>query len=93
MTTTTINFERIGTIDDFYKLLKQELPLPEYFGDNLDALWDVLTGDIDLPAQIQFTNMTLNQLEQFDKLIMVFEDAAAELGEDFIFEYYLNVNQ
>lgn len=92
MTTAIINFEKIGSFDDFYKILAQELRLPDYFGENLDALWDLLTGDLSLPAHIQFTNMALNQLEPFDKLISLFEDAAAELGDDFVFEYFLNTN-
>lgn len=83
------DFDRIGTEQDFYKIAAQQLHLPEYFGNNLDALWDVLTGGIDLPVNIRFTNLTLGQLETFDRIIQVFEDAQNELGDDFSFEYYL----
>ena len=89
MNTETFNFERIGSIEDFYKIAKKELSLPEHFGNNLDALWDSLNGDVELPLQVQFTNLTMNQLEQFNKLILLFEEAAAELGDNLIFEYYL----
>lgn len=89
MNTATFNFERIGTIEDFYKLAKTELQLPDHFGENLDALWDSVTGDVKLPVQVQFINMTMNQLEQFDKLILLFEEATAELGNSLVFEYYL----
>ncbi len=89
MNTATFDFVRIGTIEDFYMLAEKELKLPEYFGKNLDALWDCLTGDVALPLQVQFINLTMNQLEQFDKLITLFEDAAAELGDGLSFEYYL----
>lgn len=89
MKTAVFDFERIGTIGDFYKIATTELNLPEYFGNNLDALWDSVTGEIELPVTIQFTNLTLGQLEQFDKLIVLFEDAAAELGDNLTFEYYL----
>lgn len=92
MNTAIFNFEKIGTIEDFYKIAAKQLSLPEYFGNNLDALWDCLTGDIELPVAVQFINMSMNQLERFDKLIILFEDAANELGEDFVFEYYLKNN-
>ncbi len=89
MNTAIFNFEKIGTIEDFYAIAIKELSLPAYFGNNLDALWDCLTGAIALPAEVQFINMSLNQLESFDKLITLFQDAADALGEDFVFEYYL----
>ncbi|WP_114791739.1 barstar family protein [Niabella yanshanensis] len=83
------DFERIGTIDDFYVILVRELGLPEHFGRNLDALWDSLTGDVALPVSIQFVNLSMAQLETFEKQISLFEEAAEELGADFTFEYYL----
>ncbi|SDD17810.1 barstar family protein [Niabella drilacis] len=83
------DFDRIGTEADFYKTAITKLELPEYFGNNLDALYDVLTGAIALPVLIRFTDLSLGQLEKFSDIIAVFEDAAAELEEQLIFEYYL----
>lgn len=89
MNQVKFNFERIGTTDDFYTVAKRKLKLPDHFGNNLDALWDCITGDITLPVSIQFTHLSMQQLETFGKLIQLFEDAADELGEGFSFEYYL----
>ncbi|MCH5683636.1 barstar family protein [Niabella sp. W65] len=83
------DFERIGTVEDFYLVAMRELKLPEHFGKNLDALWDSITGDIALPVDVQFVNLSMGQLETFEKLISLFEEAAEELGENFNFEYYL----
>lgn len=92
MTDTIIfDFDRIATVKDFYTVAAKKLLLPEYFGNNLDALWDSLTGDIDLPVHIEFINLTLNKLETFEDVISVFEEAAVELGEDFLFSYSLGV--
>ena len=33
--------------EDFYNTIEKELPLPDYFGSNLDALSDVLTENGD----------------------------------------------
>lgn len=37
-------------------ILKEKLNLPEYYGENLDALWDCLTGDIAMPLSIVWEN-------------------------------------
>ncbi|HRN47703.1 MAG TPA: barstar family protein [Niabella sp.] len=90
MNSVTFDFNRIGTLDDFYKVAVKEFNLSDHFGNNLDALWDSINGDIELPVTVIFQNLSLNQLEYFDKLILLFEEAAYELGDNFAFEYYLN---
>ena len=39
-----------------HQILKQELNLPDYYGENLDALWDCLTTDIKLPITIEWVD-------------------------------------
>ncbi|MFT3904447.1 MAG: barstar family protein [Niabella sp.] len=85
----TFDFDRISSIEDFYKFAQSALNLPEHFGNNLDALWDCLTGDIALPMEVHFVNLTMNQLERFDNLITLFEDASTETNGGILFEYYL----
>ena len=53
-----IDFTDIGDYEDFYDQLKEKLPLPDYFGDNLDALYDSLTGFVQLPLHLEFVKMT-----------------------------------
>lgn len=36
-----------ASLDRVYDILARELGLPQHFGRNLDALYDVLTGDVD----------------------------------------------
>lgn len=62
--------------------LKEELPLPDYFGRNLDALYDVLT-EYRKPLTIKLTNK--EQIETYlggygESLLEVFADAADENG-------------
>lgn len=80
------DFDTIQTIDDFYAIAVKYLQLPEYFGNNLDALWDCVTGEIELPIEIYFINITTPQLEQYDGVIAVFEDASLELDDDLSFK-------
>lgn len=88
MSTIYIDFTDIGDDEDFYAQLKEKLPLPEYFGNNLDALSDVITGGLEMPLHLEFVNMTVDQLEIFEDLLTTLEDAEDET-EDFTFTYFL----
>lgn len=83
-----IDFTDIGDFEDFYTQLKEKLTLPEYFGDNLDALFDSITGAVELPLHLEFVNMTVTQLEIFEDLLTTLEDAEEET-EGFTFSYFL----
>ena len=88
MKTVYIDFTEIGDYEDFYAQLKEKLTLPEFFGGNLDALYDSLTGAVELPLNIEFVNLSVDQLETFEDLLVTLEDADDEL-DDFAFTYYL----
>lgn len=47
-----LNGRAIGSLDDLYDQLTRKLLLPAYFGRNLDALWDVLSADVEGPFKI-----------------------------------------
>jgi len=89
MKTIYIDFTNIGDYEDFYAQLKEKLTLPEHFGDNLDALYDVITGELEMPLHIEFVNMSVDQLEIFEDLLTTLEDAEEEMEEGFTFTYYL----
>ena len=84
-----IDFTNLLSEQDVYKKLGEELNFPEYFGNNLDALWDVITGDLELPATVHFIDITEEKAEQFADIISVFSDATAELNDDFNFQLHL----
>lgn len=86
--TIYIDFAEIGDYEDFYKILKQKIKLPDGFGDNLDALYDSITGFVELPLYLEFVNMSVDQLETFEDLLTTLEDAEEEL-EGFTFSYFL----
>lgn len=83
-----IDFSDLGDYEDFFTVLKEKLNLPADFGDNLDALFDSLTGFVEMPLHIEFVNMGVDQLEDFEDLLTTLEDAEEEI-EDFSFAYYL----
>lgn len=83
-----IDFSSIGTYDDFYKTLKEKLPLPEYFGENLDALFDSISGDLPLPLHLELVNLSVDQLEVFEDLLTTLDDLEEEV-EGFSYAFYL----
>ena len=83
-----IDFTDLGDYEDFYAQLKEKLMLPEFFGENLDALNDAITGFVELPLHIELVNMSVEQLETFEDLLLTLEDIEEEL-DDFTFAYYL----
>lgn len=88
MNTTYIDFADLGDYEDFYAQLKEKLELPAHFGDNLDALSDVISGELKMPLHLEFVNMSVDQLEIFEDLLTTLEDVEDDV-EDFSFAYYL----
>lgn len=86
--TVYIDFADLGDYEDFYAQLRTKMKLPEHFGDNLDALYDSLTGFVELPLHLEFVNMSVDQLETFEDLLTALEDAEEEV-EGFTFSYFL----
>jgi ribonuclease inhibitor len=87
-TLVRIDFEDIGSYQDFYSKLSEQTELPEWFGNNLDAMYDWVTGIVDLPLHLVFVNMHPAQLESFEDLLQLLEEAEEET-EDFYFSYFM----
>ncbi|WP_052447547.1 barstar family protein [Clostridium polynesiense] len=56
MITICLNGEEFHTVSELHKVLKTKFALPDYYGENLDALWDCLTTDITLPISLCWVN-------------------------------------
>ena len=80
-----LDFSECQYYEEIHQLIRQELELPEWYGRNLDALWDSLTGIMYLPAEITIIyhpkNKNAGAAEEIGKIIEVFREAAAEYDE------------
>jgi len=58
-----------------------------FYGKNLDALWDLLTGIVEGPIKFNWINAKISQkkLERFAKIISIFENASKQ-RDDLYFE-------
>ncbi|MGX8794897.1 barstar family protein [Fusibacter sp. JL298sf-3] len=73
------NFE---SIERLHKFLKDKLELPDYYGENLNALWDGLTAWVDLPlvVEIQRVDLFKNKLgNDASEFIQLLEEAVDEI--------------
>ncbi len=75
-----LDFSNCSTLSEIYDVMKDELELPEWFGGNMSAFWDALTGIIEVPAVIIFHKHVRNKdLSPFvEKLIEIAHRAERE---------------
>lgn len=77
-----IDGNQINSKEGLHKILKEKLELPDYYSNNLDALYDCLTGWVELPMTIIWLNYTesKNRLGDYaDKVLEVFKEVEEEL--------------
>ncbi|WP_061808770.1 barstar family protein [Rossellomorea vietnamensis] len=76
-------------MQEFHKYIKRNLDLPEYYGENLNALWDCLTGFIQLPLLLVWEKFDISKGhlgEDSEKILQLFKEVQEELEGDFIIE-------
>ena len=88
-----IDFSKCKYPMDLHNEIRKKLELPEWYGNNLDALWDMLTGFIETPIEITVIYKPENKAaenlkENVLKVIETFKDAAQE-DEEIKFSYEL----
>ncbi|WMT41382.1 barstar family protein [Paenibacillus sp. D2_2] len=71
--------------ENVHDWLKQELNLPEWYGHNLDALWDCVTGYLPRPLNIRWIADSEHE-NRYSAIVEVFQDAADQY-DDISFEY------
>lgn len=93
MKNIVIDFSKCKYPMDLHNQLSEKLELPEWYGNNLDALWDMITGFIETPISITVifkpdTKAAENLNENVLKIIETFKEAAQE-DDEIKFSYEL----
>lgn len=76
-----INGHTVHSLEDFYGELTRQLPFPPHFGNNIDALWDVLTVDIAGPVRIIWEHSAASRSamgDDFERVLSVLQAVAKE---------------
>ncbi|MBE6767235.1 MAG: barnase inhibitor [Ruminococcaceae bacterium] len=81
-----LDFSGCKYLGEVHELIKKELELPEFYGCNLDALWDAITGLMYVPANIKIifkpeTVAAQKLADEIEKIIEVFKEAKEEYGQ------------
>ena len=78
-----LDFGEITTIPELHRYLKDVFSFPDYYGNNMDALWDCLSCCYDASTTIELRNLDVlrNNLEDTAQILMeVFLDLHKEDG-------------
>ncbi|WLS76928.1 barstar family protein [Erwinia pyri] len=76
MKSISFDFAGIGGVEDFYRQFCRKFAIDIDFGNNLDALWDALTGMIELPSRVTFRHLATHpDAAQFKGIIAVMREA------------------
>jgi ribonuclease inhibitor len=73
----TIDFTGVKTVNEAHDIISNALDFPDWYGRNLSALWDLLTGYI-APYEIYIKGISLahkDLAEYIEKRIKIFLDA------------------
>ena len=78
-----LDFSSCKNLGDVHELIKKELELPKFYGCNLDALWDAVTGIMHVPTNIKIifkpeTASAHELADEIKKIIAVFKEAEQE---------------
>ncbi|WP_193016736.1 barstar family protein [Proteus sp. FME41] len=74
------DFKTLADKNAFYHDFALKFQLDDHFGNNLDALWDVLMGEIELPVNIIFKHLP-HHSSDFQPLVELMQEAQNELGK------------
>ena len=77
----TLDFTGCRYLGEIHKILKDKFGFPEYYGENLDALWDCLDNYCDYNLHVYIKGLS-DLPEDFNnyivKMLEVFEDVHEE---------------
>ncbi|MBX6366824.1 MAG: barstar family protein [Rhodospirillales bacterium] len=86
MSRIVISGDRIDTLEDIYDEVERQLTLP-YFGRNLDALWDVLTREVEGPVEILWREAEASRARlgaDFDRLTALLREVAEDRPDVYV---------
>ena len=83
-----LDFSKCSTRGEIYREIKKELEIPDWCGENLDALWDAVTGMMYTPAQITVRKKVKNNslLADVQQIVSVLYEAEEKYGQITVIE-------
>lgn len=88
MNIVELNGSEFKTRTELHIILKKCLDLPDYYGGNLDALWDCITTDVKLPVKIIWNDFNKSKENLGDysySVVKLFRNACTYHKDKFTF--------
>lgn len=91
-----IDGNSIKTESEFHAAISVALSLPPHYGNNLDALFDILSGDVERPVVLVWRDSSISKVgmgDSFERIVDVLrriESQDVEWGLAEVFELQLN---
>ncbi|MEZ1323580.1 barstar family protein [Pseudomonas fluorescens] len=75
----------ISTEEEFHKQISSSFSVTQYYGNNLNALWDLLSTDVERPIELTWTNSKHSEKSMGDsyKKILIILDRVKTQDENF----------
>jgi len=75
-----IDGSKIASEEDLHTAIAEGLDLPNWYGKNLDALWDALTGIVGRPLKITWIDaeQSKERLPRYEKYISLLQEVAEQ---------------
>ena len=84
MKTVVIDFSKCKYPMQLHNEIREKLELPEWYGNNLDALWDMLTGFIETPINIKVIFKPENEsVENLKESVLIIIETFKEAAEEY----------
>ncbi|WP_437890491.1 barstar family protein [Phytobacter sp. V91] len=84
----TFDFDEIDDQMAFYRDFCRQFSMENGKVTDLDSLWNVLTGELSMPLEIEFIHLPDKLRRRFGALILLFDEAEEELEGQFRFNIH-----
>lgn len=79
MNTYTFDFNEIDDQTAFFRDFSRQFAIESDKITDLDSLWNVVTGELSMPVEIEFIHIPGKLRRRFGALILLFDEAEEEL--------------
>ena len=89
-----IDFRDVEYYIEIHEVLKRDLEFPDYYGGNLDALWDCLTdmlGDISIIEIYNSEAISKKYHEEWQRIIEVFRDTKHAYNDKYSDRFFVTI--
>jgi ribonuclease inhibitor len=71
-----IDGSKISSEEHFHEVIEKGFALPSWYGKNLDALWDALTGMVSRPVELVWIHaeQSRKMLPRYEKIVSLLRD-------------------